>query len=683
MEEIILTEERLKEELEYFLKQDAFVFDVETMDGSAPNTRGFPTQNRVVWIGLATYGRAIVIPVGHPNGDILLRSAYRRKDPDTKKFVNYPPTYDQPPTQIKPSRVFELLRPLFFNPNITKVAHNEPFDAVSTASGFGQVVPGPFFDTIVAQWLLDENIGDLTEGPSRPHGKGLKVLTDWYYGVDYDKEEVGKCIEAHPFTKVARYLLFDVRYDWLLYLRLREQLREQDLLAISALENEVTEVVSWMDAIGAHVDVQALEELRVDLTARLELIEAKIYRAAGRVFNIGSVPQKQAILYDPKAKGGQGLKPVSFSQRTGKPSTDKKALENYKDNPVVAALLEYQEISKLLGTYVIGYLGDPDDPKKPCRIFNDRIHTDLVQYGTLTGRFSSREPNLQNIPAPRSDLGKKVRGLFTAPEGYKLLVADYGQMELRILASYIGYGGLFDGFMEGIDAHTQTASLVFDVSPELLKLDEYKWMRNQAKTLNFAIVYGAGVFQVAQTLGVSMEEAQQLLDDHRTAFPEIYKFKDAVIKRATEREVPHIRTILGRERRVWEMVEPYTTRAAKKNPKYNPGKHYQFVQKAKERAERQIINSLIQGSLGDIIKLAMVRMHKLTMEDAKRNPGREIRMILSVHDELVIECPEDRVEDGTAMLLEAMTGQEVQDLLKVPLDVGKVAVVDKWSQAKE
>jgi DNA polymerase I-like protein with 3'-5' exonuclease and polymerase domains len=433
-----------------------------------------------------------------------------------------------------------------------------------------------------------------------------------------------------------------------------------------------------MGLIGAPVDVQAIEELRTDLAKILEGIEAKIYRAAGRVFNINSVPQKQEILFGYKKDGGQALKPIKFSKKTGLPSTDAETLEKYAGNPVVDALLEYAEINKILGTYVISYIGDEENDK-PCRIFNGRVHTDLVQHGTVTGRFSSREPNLQNIPRPDTELGKKIRGLFIAPPGFRLLVADYGQMELRILASMIGYGGLYDGFQAGIDAHTQTAALVYNVPVGEVQ----KWQRSAAKTLNFAIVYGAGPDKIAKTLKITVEEAKKLLADHFTAFPEIYEFKEYILKIARSRKTdPHIRTIMGRKRRVWEVLPEIAKKEAPKLEWYNPDQPWRAERSILSRGERQVINSLVQGSLGDIIKLAMIRMHDTLKEYNKKNPGKEIHMILSVHDELVILCPEDQVETGSAFLLEAMIGEEVQDLIKVPLDVGNVVVCQRWSQAK-
>jgi len=702
MDGVIYTPEQLKREVEYFLKQDAFVFDVESMDGVIPGTRGIPTQNQIVWLSLSTYGRNIIIPMGHPNGNNLLRKGFRKKNPETKKMDWNPAVYDAPPKQMRPSEVFAILEPLFFS-DLIKGAHNAPFDVISIAKYLGgRIIPGPIFCTLTMQWIKDENIGQFSGGPRRPVKKDLKTLTSWYYGVKYDHNEVGKCIELHPFKDVARYALLDSAYTWLLLRKFRRSIPEEALQAIWELEQAVTPVVCRMGLVGAPVDVQAIRELDVYLTDLLVGIETRVYQAAGKQFNIGSWQQKQDILYKPKTEGGQGLKPTRLNKsgklkkQKGIPlsirdySTDKDALDDFVGNPLVDVLLEYSEIDKLRSTYVRAYLGVEGDSDKPCLIFNGRIHTDLVQYGTVTGRFSSRAPNLQNIPNPESELGSKVRGLFRAPEGYRLLVADYAQMELRILASMIGYGGLYDGFMAGIDAHTQTAVLVYNKQeefakdPDYMKHPENMWMRSAAKTLNFAIVYGAGAAKVAATIGISVEEAQQLLDNHKVAFPEVYEFRDKIMALArSRRKSPYIRTILGRKRRVWEVLRNVAEIEAPKLPWYEPQKHQAAVRSVISRGERQVFNSLVQGSLGDIIKLAMVRMDKVLSEDAVKNPGREIQMILSVHDELVLLCPEDRVAEGSAMLLEAMIGKEIQDLIKVPLDIGKIAVVQRWSQAKE
>jgi DNA polymerase I-like protein with 3'-5' exonuclease and polymerase domains len=669
MDGLILTEEQLRKEVEYFLKQDAFCFDIESMNGVEPDTRGVPAHNRVVWIAMATHGRTIVIPLGHPNGDVLLQRAHRKKNKETGKFEEFPVIYDAPPKQLLPSVAFEILRPLFFS-SLIKIAHNAVMDFVSVAKYFGEIPPGPVHDTIVTQWMLDENIGQVVGGPKRPIDKKLKTLTKWYYSVDYDKEGVGKCIEAHPFTKVARYAMLDAKYTWLLSRAFEERLSGEALEAHTALERSLTEVLFTMNLEGAPVDVQAIHELEVLLTKKLEEIETRVYRAAGKVFNINSPKQKQDILYGLKKDDGQELKPWSLTD-TGKKkknngqtldiycySTDKEVLESYPENAVCQVLLEYQEVAKLLGTYVLGYLGDPENSKKPCRIFYGRIHADLVQYGTVTSRFSCREPNLQNIPRPGTELGTAVRGLFRAPSGYKLVVADYAQIEYRVLAHYLGHGVLYDGFHAGVDAHKATASAMYKVLIE--EVD--KEMRQDSKALGFGILFGAMEKKIAATMNKSVQYAKDRIADYEATQPEVGEFKKAVWRAARSRKVPHVRTITGFVRRVWDLNSP---------------ERWQRL-----RAERQAFNSLIQGGAAGLIKMAMIRIHKTLQEDyAKHNdPVQKISLVLSVHDELVLLAPEHRAEEAKIMLEQAMTGEGMQ-ILKVPLEAD-AKIVDRWSEAK-
>lgn len=662
--DVITTTEALAEAVEYFLRHDAFAFDVETMG----DNRGVPTQNNVTWIALATYGRTIVIPMGHPNGSRLLQRATRRKSKVTGKFDQIAAVYDAPPRQLNPSEVFEALRPLFFS-NRTKIAHNATFDLISVAKYFGGVVPpGPHEDTIVIQHLINENL----------LSKGLKDLIIKYFGVKYDHENVGKFIEGHPFDIVAHYAYMDAKFTWFLWRFLRPFIKEPDdtgrtLEQITDdVEMPLIAVLCEMGLEGAPVDMEALRELEVDLSARIIECEADVYRAAGKKFNINSSPQKAHVLFGPKTEGGQGLKP-KVPTDGGKKKADKgmrleltdystgaEILEDrYSGNGVVDALLKFQEVNKLLGTYVQGYLGVEGNPKKPCRIFNGRVHTDLVQYGTVTGRFSSREPNLQNIPRPDTELGNKIRGLFRAPEGQRMVVADYGQIEMIILAHLIGYGALFDGIKNGMDPHSATAAGLAGIDPvkfmELVAASDpdAKKARQIAKGVNFAVVYGAGPEKVASMAGIKVAEAKRFLEIHQKMFPEIYAFKDYVLNTARSRNPPSIRTLLGRVRRLPGLrSNDYGSRGY---------------------AERQAVNSLIQGSAADIIKLAMLRLHE-TLE-----PG--MRLILSVHDELVVLCDEDVAERCAEIVHEAMLGDEICGLLKVPLTTD-VKIVQRWSEAK-
>lgn len=654
---VILTREALAEAVEYFLQFDAFAFDVETMG----TYRQYPTQNQVVWISLATYGRTIVIPMGHPNGNVLIRKATKKKNRITNKFDPIPAIYSDPPEQLRPSEVFEALRPLFFSDR-TKVGHSLIFDVMSVAKYYdGEVMPGPYHDTKIIQWLLNENLKQVS----------LKDITERYYEVKYDYENTGKCIELHPFKKVAHYSYMDAKYTWLHWKRSYPLIKNADLQRVFDLEEQVFGVLIDMGLEGAPVDEDRLHTLEGELSEMLVEAETRIYRAAGRKFNINSGPQKAEVLFSKKADGGQGLRAHVLTtggekKRKAKQeltwgdySTAAETMEAYEGNPLVDAMAEHAEVNKLLGTYVQGYLGVEGDPKKPRRIFDGRIHADLVQYGTVTGRFSCREPNLQNIPRPDTELGKKIRGLFMAPPGYKLVVADYGQIEMVLLAHFAGPGPLYHGIHNGMDPHSATAAALAGIDPEefmaLVAADdpEAKSMRQVAKGINFAVVYGAGPDKVASMASITLKEAKRFLEIHERAFPEVYRFKEKVLATCRSRRPPHVRTMFGRKRRLPAIFAD------------NFG--------VRGQAERQAVNSLIQGSAADLIKLAMVRLNEALEPD--------MRLILSVHDELVTMCPEDKADACESIVKEAMLGEGIAKLINVPLS-SDIKVVDRWSEAK-
>lgn len=645
---VVFTPEYLEQVVERCGNEGAFVFDVEAW---GPN-RGVPIKAQLCWMGLATTGLAVAVPFGHPNGYSEIAKATRRKNKATGKFDPIPAKFSPPPEQMSPSQVFEILRPLFFNPDVVKVAHNFTYDGISTAKYFGEIVIPEYSDTIVLQWLLDENIKQ----------KGLKELVKRYYGVDYDKENVGRFIEGYTFGKVAHYTYMDAKYEWLLYQKLRKQITDQGLEGVYALEMDVLGVLLEVGIEGAPVDVQALRALEVTLSERLVDIEAWVYKSAGRIFNINSTQQKANLLYGSKPHGGQGIKPFKPTDGGRKKkeagmaldptdySTDADSLEMHPKNLLAKTLLEYQEVNKLLGTYVRGYLGVEGDPDKPCQIFDGRIHAEFVQYGTVTGRFSCRAPNLQNIPTPASELGKQIRGLWVAPPGDSLLVADYGQIELVVLAHYLGVGALFEGFFNGIDPHTMTAAGVLNKDPKDVTPTE----RNlYGKSINFAVVYGAGAAKVAAMSESSERQAKKFLAEHERQFPEIYAFKDAVIERAKTRRPPYIQTLLGRKRRLPTL--------------------FSSDRGLRSYAERQAVNSLIQGSSADLIKLAMVRLNNIAPD--------WLRLILTVHDELVALIPEDRAEEAIEIMTEAMLGEGITSLVRVPMK-SDIKVVKRWSEAK-
>lgn len=640
---LILTPNDLAATVKRLEGEDAFAFDIESVGAR----RGHPVYNEVTWISFACRGFACAIPVGHPNGDLLLAPGVRRKDRATGGMVAYPPVWDAPPAQLERARVFDALAPLMASDRL-KVAHNATTDLVSVAKYLPAIPAPPYFDTIVGAWLLNENL----------RSKGLKDLIKSLYGVTYDREQTGKCVERFGISAVGRYGFFDARYTWLLSRRIADDLAAAGLGELMDLEMRVLEVTAAMRLHGAHVDKAALDRLNAVTVVELERARRALYEAAGREFNLNSTPQKQSVLYGARPDGGQGLRPLVptdagalKAKRGGKLtlsdySTAKEALEPYADNPVVRALGVYQELEKLKTTYVDSYLGTEE---KLGVLVGGRIHTDFVQYGTVTGRFSSRSPNLQNVPRPGEKLASQVRALFTAPDGCRLVVADYGQIELRVLAHYLGAGALYEGFLAGIDAHTATAMLVFGVPIDGVT----KGMRQIAKAVNFAIVYGAGPAKVGAMAKIPVTDAKRILAVHQERFPEVYRFKAAVVQSCRERAEPHITTLLGRKRRL-------------------PAIRYRDPE-LRSLAERQAVNSLIQGSAGDLIKLAMVRLHP------RLHGG--MRLVLTVHDELVTETPEALAPQCADIVREAMLGEGIQKYLSVPL-TSDLVTCRSWAEAK-
>lgn len=497
---VVLDLERLEREVEFFGNAGAFVYDVETIPSSpGADDRGVPSHNQVLWVGLATDTRAIQIPLGHPVGTRQIDEAREpRLCSDGKTRLYRVPVYEKPPEQLTRADAFPVLNKLFADPGVIKAAHGATFDNASVAKYRDGLIPaGKLPCTIVMRWLCDEN----------RRRYGLKWMTKEIYKFAYDDEDVGKQVEKHPFNMVAHYLHCDVTYTWLEYRRNKRRIEEEGLQDLFELETQLTSVLSHMRTTGVPIDEARLLELRDDLIVRVGETERKLYAAAGGPFNINATRQKQAILFGPKSKGGQGLKAWKMTDSGSKRkeagetpdftfwSTDDDAIASFKGNPVVDALLEYQETSKVLSTYVHGYLGVEGEKNKPSRIFGGRIYPDFVQYGAATGRFSCRNPNLQNVPRPGTDLGKMVRSLFVAEPGHKLIVADYGQIELVLLAHFIGHGNLYDGFLAGIDPHVNTAAGALGMdSAELQALvdaGDHEAADNRqrfGKSINFACV---------------------------------------------------------------------------------------------------------------------------------------------------------------------------------------------------
>lgn len=649
---IITTKEQLDEMVAYYLKQDAFAYDVETVG----ERRGDTPVNEVLWISFSTHGRGDVIPMGHPNGDLVdtvfpltgqgekrvqqglpaRPSDYSR---DAKKSTK---VFAEPPTQLFPAEVFTSLKPLMFNDDILVIGHNLVFDLTSVAKYYGGQIPtGPYFDTMIASFLYDNR---------NKNNCGLAACLKREIGFEMEKG-VGAEVEKYSFKQVADYAYLDARYTFLLWKKLVPKLEDNKVANVMKLEMDVLKVLCDMKLTGAPIDMEALQGLDDMLKVDIETAKAEIYKIAGKQFNLNSNPEKQQMLYGPKSEGGRGLKAKITTSKGGE-SVSAEALEAYRgQDPLVDALLTYADLNKLHTTYVVPYLGGEvtrttggkiKREYKDSLLINGHIHGDFIQHGAETGRFSSRNPNLQNVPAPHTAHGKSIRNLFRAPEGYKLVVADYSQIEPRVIASFSKDPIMIENYQKGGDIYTTVGN-------------EMGVDRKAGKVLVLAMSYGVGPDKIARSIGCTKQEARDLLDRFSERFPSInsYKFKVLVSTRKLgdkEKPVPYVTTIMGRRRYLPEMNS---------SDKYD-----------RAGAERQAFNTKIQGSAADIIKLAMVRAHALIPEGAK--------LILTVHDELVTLTPDALVEQTENAIREAMEGIQMLD---VPL-IADVKTVQRWGEAK-
>lgn len=653
---IITTKEQLKEMVAYYLTQDSFAFDVETVG----EHRGIPAVNEVLWISFATYGRGDVIPMGHPNGEFLdevfpftpagEKRVAKGKEPteadyskDKKKAIK---TFGPAPKQLHAGEVFKALEPLMFNDSKLTIGHNLAFDLSSVAKYYGGRVPtGPYFDTLMATFLYD----------TRNKGKlGLDDCLQRELGFSMQKG-IGYQVEIYSFDEVAKYSYLDSKYTFLLWKALIPKLAASDADNVMELEMGVLRVLCSMKLTGAPMDLNHLSEVHAELNAELELVTGKIYSLAGKVFNINSNNEKQQLLYSSVEEGGRGLTPVIMTkagaERGGGTYKDyavsSEALEPYREeDELVGALLEYADLNKLLSTYVIPYLGG-DIVKttngktkvevKESMLINGRIYGDFVQWGAETGRFSSRNPNLQNIPNPRTARGKAIRNLFAAPEGYKLVVADYSQIEPRVLASMSKDPVLMSTYLEG------GVGDIYTTIGNTMNID-----RTAGKQLVLSLMYGVGPDKIAKTIGCTVPEAKDLLKRFTDQFPAVSEYRAKVL--GVTRNKGYVATILKRRRYLPDITSNQTG--------FRAG------------AERQAFNTRIQGTAADIIKLAMIRAHESIPKEAK--------LILTVHDELVTLVPDAFVEDTRDAIREAMEGI---NLLDIPL-IADIKVVQKWGDAK-
>ena len=664
---IITTKEQLNDLVKYYLQVDAFAFDVETVG----DNRLQPVVNDVLWISLATEGRTDVIPLGHPNGEFLnwdkeiLLSGQRKAvagkpltDADySKNQAKWKPVFDVPPAQLLPGNVFKELKPLFFSDKL-KIGHNVKFDLKSVAKYYRGVVPSkPFFDTLMASFVIDNrNRTSLSLAACAERELSLKV-----------EKGVGAEVEAHAFSVVAKYAGIDAEVTWNLYKTFYPKL-QNGLKDVWELEMNLIPALCDMELTGATIDVEELTSLKANLEKDIDSAKAKAWKLTGKPFAMNSVKEKQELLFSSQPEG-RGIKPnlrikVALTARGRMVSeTDPKnltiyhysvssdALEFYRSkDELVDAILEYQDLNKLMTTYVMPYLGGEVTRTtmgkekvfdKKSLLINGRVHTNFKAHGAETGRFSSSDPNLQNIPSG-GQYGTLIRNLFVAPPGHKLIVADYSQIEPRIIAAFSKDPIMIKNYLDKEDIYTTIG--------KTMGVD-----RKAGKVLVLSIAYGVGPDKIAESIGCTVADAKSLLNKFTEKFHDISKYKARIIRQALAKSpVPYVPTVLGRRR-------------------YLPDLKSKDIG-LRARAERQAFNTVIQGSAADLMKLAIIRAHSCFITE----PGANV--ILTVHDELVTVAREDIAEEVAEAIRESMEGIKIPEIT-VPL-IADVKIVNKWGEAK-
>ena len=518
-----------------------------------------------------------------------------------------------------------LLRALF-SADIKKVSHNVK-DLMRTLLENGLPAEGFIFDTALAAYLLDATAGSYD----------LARLFVTYYNEELPKplhlEKDAFSLLGDPAAAQASFDRYAAAVD-ALYETLVPKLREKDLWdLLQTVEMPLCRVLAEMELAGCRVDARALATFGELLSARAGEIQQRIYDMAGEEFNINSPKQLGGILFDKL-----GL-PHGKKTKTGW-STNADVLEKLRyEAPIVGAVLEYRQLTKLKSTNADGLLKAMDS--------DGRVRTSFQMTVTATGRLSSTEPNLQNIPT-RTDLGSEIRKMFIPADGCVLVDADYSQIELRLLAHISGDEGMREAFLSGGDFHAETAAKVFHVAPQ----DVTHEMRRRAKAVNFGIVYGISAFSLSQDIGSTVAEAKAYMEAYFATFPGVRKYMDTVVEKA--RETGFVETLFHRRRDLPELTSSNRNLRA--------------------FGERVALNMPIQGTAADIMKLAMIAVWRRLKDDLP-----QARLVLQVHDELIVECPEADAPEVARILAEEM---ERVVTLSVPL-TAEAHWGKNWLEAKD
>ena len=537
------------------------------------------------------------------------------------------------PRNLPPLTSAELapLRELLGDPRVPKAGHNVKRDWLVLRRA-GVELAGVAYDSMLASFVLDPGRRSHAIDDLARDRLSLVIRT---YPELVGRGKALRSFAAVPLADAARYCAADTEIVLRLVAAFQPELEDHQLVRLlDTIELPLLPVLVDMEWRGVRIDVARLSEISRTFAAELAALERTIHQAAGTDFNINSTPQLRHVLFE------KHQLPVLKKTKTG-PSTDYEVLEQLAamGHEVPRLLIEYRELSKLKSTYVDALPGFINPA-------TGRIHTSFNQAGAATGRLSSSDPNLQNIPV-RTPRGEAIRRAFVAAPGAVLLTADYSQVELRLLAHLSGDPAFVQAFTQGGDIHRQTAAVIFNVAQDKVTSE----MRARAKTINFATIYGQGAFALSRQLGITQDEAKQFIEQYFTRFSGVRAWLDRTVAEA--RAKGYVETLFGRRRYVPEL----------KDRNYN----------IRAFGERTATNSPLQGSAADLIKIAMVRIAA-----ALKQGGLASRMILQVHDELVFEVPAGEASIATELVKRHM---ERAAELRVPLVV-TIGVGTNWVDAK-
>jgi len=508
---------------------------------------------------------------------------------------------------------------------MTIVAHNAKYD-YKVSRGWG--IPRwqcRIWDTMVAAWIID---------PER-NNYSLDSLASFFFNLSptayNDIVPKGATFDMVPLETACRYSAEDADFCLRVKQHLNEKFEDSGGSSGAAslfrdLEMPLLPILAEMEGAGIMIESKILNDYGIELTKELDSIQAKTFRIVGHEFNLSSTQQLQKVLFEERK-----LKPGKKT-KTGY-STDVAVLEELaREDEVPALILRHRTLSKLKSTYV-DTLAEQADRE-------GRIHTNFVQTGTATGRLSSREPNLQNIPI-RAEEGRRIREAFVARPGWVLISADYSQIELVVLAHLSGDKNLVSAFTEGKDVHARTAALIFGVDEKNVLPEQ----RRIAKTINFGVMYGMSAFRLANELGISRTDAAAFIEAYFKTYSGVRDFIDGLVRKTEE--TGYASTILGRRRFIAAINSRNKTEKA--------------------AAERVAVNTPIQGSAADIVKTAMLNLDRAL--NAAASPAK---LLLQVHDELILECPKDAAKETSALVKKEMENAVKLNIpLRVSVETGK------------